>query len=150
MVDDWGDFDDLEMYTREMLEDQVEEEQQAAVEIFMDAITQPTSNQEREKGKTPVLTGKLMANTHISVGSPSDASYEAFDESGDLTYNSEIMAASRVPAYSKIYIQNNTEDEDGNRYSLKADYKGWKQTPAYEFFTRSVFTLMHDMEDRNR
>ncbi len=146
-MNDWGDWDNLVDDTWEMLEENIKEEQQYAVKYFMEQVTRPAEYR-GQQGHTPVDSGKLMANTVVSIGSPDYTSYDIEDEHGEDTYYKAILAASTAPAFSKIYIQNNAKDGN-DKYSLNADYKGWKKTPAYRFFTLSWNSLEMEMEDRN-
>lgn len=153
-MNDWGDFEDLVEFTEDIIEDQVKEEQKAFVHTFMEAVTQPAESR-GEYGKTPVDSGKLMANTVVSLDKVDNKSYEIEDEDGYETYVKAMLMASQANTYSKIYIQNNTTDEEGKKYALKADLYGWKDvngnstTPAYHFFSKSWVTLLNESGERN-
>lgn len=146
-MNDWGDFEDLEDVVREISKEAVKEEQQFATNYFMEEVTKPAERR-GQFGFTPVDSGRLMANTVVSIGSMDNKSYEIFDEDGTDTRVKAALKVGAADAYSKIYIQNNAE-EDGKGYAAQADYKGWKRTPAYYFFTRSKELLFNKMEERN-
>ena len=152
---DNDDFFNLEEFTNDLVEEMVVEERQFAVETFMKAVTQPTNNAQRVEGKTPILSGKLMANTIVSVGAPDERSYENYDVTGKSTYLKGVAVASKAPAYSEIYIQNNAKDEgDKDNYSFIADQLGWyrkdgnQSTPPYRFFTLSAEKMFTEVEKR--
>lgn len=143
------DFLDLVSFVDDMVEDIVVEERRFAVDTFMKAVTRPTNNLLGETGKTPVLSGKLMANTVLSVGRIDNKSYEIEDEHGDDTYLKAMLKLGTAPAYSKIHIQNNAKDTDTKKnYSTLADYLGWANTPAYQFFTLSEHKMYNEVEKR--
>jgi hypothetical protein len=152
-MNDWGDFEDLVEFTKDLVEDQVREEQKASVHIFMEAVTQPAESR-GQNGRTPVDSGKLMANTVVSLNNVDNKSYEIEDEDGYETYVKAMLMTSQATPYSKIYIQNNTR-EGKNIYALNADIYGWKDvngnstTPAYQFFTKSWMTLVNESGERN-
>lgn len=147
MDDGWDDLDD---WAEDACKSAVVEEQKHLVNTFMEHVTQPTDYERHEEGKTPVLSGKLMANTHVTVNRASNASLDIEDEDGTDTRVKAALMVGSAPAYSKVYIQNNVKDEDGNRYSIRADYKGWAKSKPYRFFTRSWEKTKLEMEDRNR
>jgi hypothetical protein len=119
----------------------------------MEAVTQPAESR-GQNGRTPVDSGKLMANTVVSLNNVDNKSYEIEDEDGYETYVKAMLMTSQATPYSKIYIQNNTR-EGKNVYALNADIYGWKDaegsmtTPAYQFFTKSWMTLVNESGERN-
>lgn len=143
------DFLDLVSFVDDMVEEIVVEERRFAVDTFMKAVTRPTNNALHEKGKTPVLSGKLMANTVLSVGRIDNKSYEIVDEDGNATYLKAMSKLGTAPAYSKIHIQNNAKGTGTKKnYSTLADYLGWANTPAYQFFTLSEHKMYNEVEKR--
>lgn len=141
-MDGW---DDLSEFAEEIVEDMVVDVKNQAVKAFMGNITQPISSY-GEDGVTPVLEGKLMANTIVSIGSPDTAVRNITDEEGYTTYLKGVETARDAKAWQKIYIQNNAESE-GRYYAANADYLGWRVTPAYHFFTDSYFVMITKVED---
>lgn len=143
-MDDWSD---LKEWADDIIEEEVLEEQRFAANTFMEYVTQPAEYR-GQQGRTPVDSGKLMANTVVSIGNVDNKSYEREDEDGSETRIKANLKIYSAPAYSKIYIQNNAKD-DGQNYSLKADVYGWTRTPAYRFFTLSWHNTLNEVEDRN-
>jgi phosphatidate phosphatase APP1 len=141
-MDGW---DDLSEFAEELVEDMVVDVKNVAVESFMKNITQPISSY-GEDGVTPVLEGKLMANTVVSIGKPDTRVRNETDEEGYTTYWKGVETGREAKAWQKIYIQNNAESE-GRYYAANADYLGWKYTPAYHFFTDSYFVMTTTVED---
>ena len=141
-MDDWGD---LKEWALEECESAVLEEQKHLSNTFMEYITTPVW----EGGRTPVDSGKLMANTIVSIGYVDNNTIEAEDQSGTDTLTKAQLKVGSAPAFSKIYIQNNAKDGT-DYYALNADYKGWARTPAYRFFTLAWETTRADAEERNR
>ena len=144
-MDGWND---LIEWSEDIIEDQVKDEQKHLVSVFMKAVT-TKAIVKGDIGKTPIDTGKLMANTVLSVNNIDNSSYDIEDKDGVDTYIKAMLVLGTAPVYSKVYIQNNASDGE-MKYSLNADYIGWKNTPAYEFFTRSAIRTLEEAEDRNK
>ena len=147
-MNDWNDLAD---FAEELIEDMVVEVKTKAVESFMRTVTIPSIDPS-DSGITPVLSGRLMANTRVSINNPLEGSVDIYDEDGDTTYNKGVAVAKKAKAWDKIYIQNAVEGEDSNTgdmnpYWKNAEYKGWKVVGAYKFFTKSYFQMASDIED---
>lgn len=142
----WEDLDDWGMQCAEQL---VKDVRHDAVEVFMDSVTTRASGK-GDIGKTPVDKGKLMANTHLTVGSPSDRSIDKIDKSGVSTKTAAMTTLLTAPAFERVYIQNNASDRYWKGapyiYSLKADVYGWGATPAYKFFTQSYIRMLDSLD----
>lgn len=146
MDDDWGNWDELKDLAEEMVAHEVVEFRNEMVTGFLEDITQPATRK-GEQGKTPVDSGRLMAQTKLSYGRVNDDYDQSTDEDGIDTLNKGLMALHSAPVFTKLYIQNNATDEDGNYYAGIADYKGWARTPAYRFFTLSAINMYHRAEE---
>ena len=145
-MDDWSD---LKEWASDIMEEQVKEEQKFIANTFMEHVTQPAMYR-GQTGRTPVDSGRLMANTVVSVNKVDNNDYDREDEDGIDTRIIAAMKIGQAPAYSKIYIQNNVRDEDsGKPYAYQADVLGWSRTPAYRFFTLSWQNTLAETGDRN-
>lgn len=138
----WEDLDEWGMQCAEQL---VKDVRHDAVEVFMDSVTTRASGK-GDIGKTPVDRGKLMANTHLTAGSPSDRSMDKIDKSGASTKTAAMTTLQTAPAFERVYIQNNARGKSGHNYSLKADVYGWAVTPAYKFFTQSYIRMLDSLD----
>lgn len=147
-MDDWNDLAD---FAEDMIEEMVVDLKTKAADSFMSTITIPSDSPE-DSGITPVLSGRLMANTRVSINSPLSGSVEIFDDEGDSTYSKGMSVAKRAKAWDNIYIQNAVEGEDThsggvNPYWKNAEITGWKHVGAYKFFTKAYMQMSADVED---
>lgn len=136
----WGDLgkdilDLSEKITKEAKAD--------AAESVLDNITSRLSKKEYHTGKTPVDSGNLLANTIVTVGSPTSATNDDTDTTGATTYLNGVTQIKRAGVWDTIYIQNNTD------YNWYAEFEGWEYTnvrvPAYHYFRTAIESTMTDM-----
>ena len=132
MADNWSDLDDW----IDEIEDDLQYIKTSTAKAMMKSVTQPTQNKKKggqqEEGKTPVDTGNLMANTEVTLNSPSDGTNERSDKTGYSTLAAGYLVINRSTLWDTIYIQNNTP------YNPKAEFLGWKFTAPYKFFRTSI------------
>lgn len=144
-------WEDLAEWGEKAIEELLVETKTQAGEVFMNNVTSQQNYQRTGEGLTPVDSGRLMANTIVSVGAPDTRPRDDFDETGDSTYNEGMRVIKSAGAWETIYIQNQAE-EDGEYYAPIADYIGWRasgkgKAAPYYFFTRSYMRMLSAMED---
>lgn len=124
-------WDDLESWGEEIDDMVVKEATDVSVE-FLKLITQATTNANWTEGKTPVLSGTLMANHNLSIGSPDNRVTSNTDIEGSTTLAVNIAKLYDLKPYQNVYIQNNLD------YASIADTEGWERyggiTAPYKFW----------------
>ena len=136
--DDWSDLSDWGM---QEIEKEYKQARKKIVNDFMSVVTEPTGKNSRGSGITPVDSGTLMANTFLTVDSPSGRELNATDKGGSNTYTRAMNKLSQAPLYSDIYIQNNLD------YAELADTKGWYDgvVAGYRFWQNSIQYTVSEM-----
>jgi len=138
-------WDDLDEWVEDAAKDLTKEVKTKAGEIFMEAVTSPTTFQEYGPvfpggGFTPVSTGNLMANTEVGINAPRSGENSAEDHSGKETYFEGMWKIRSADAWDKIYITNSTP------YNTQAEFEGWSRTRPYRYWQLSYNEMKEELK----
>lgn len=128
-MSDWFDLEDT---YEQFVDKPVRVARDKIAHDFMTKVTTPTNNANWEEGKMPVLSGRLMANTILSIKTPANYSTVQTDTEGTDTYLRAMSALYQSDTYDNVYIQNALD------YAVQADSQGWAQTAAYKFWNNAT------------
>lgn len=137
-MDDWSDLADT---WDDIAEKETKRVKQRVSQVFAEAITKPLpTGRVNSDGIAPVNTGNWLANTIASVGTPDKSVNSNEDEDGFPTLSKILFKINESPTYSKVFIQNNSS------YNNEVEYTGWRLTPAYRPWRRSLSILEEELD----